>query len=311
MLVKRDCASVHTRSIATHLFPDYVLFMGKKRIDTRAIGLDVGAEFAKWLTGSEHMHYGLWSGLEVNASNLGAAQAAYTEKLFGYLPDGPLSILDIGGGAGETAKKLIALGHRVEIVVPSQSLAERCRANAPEATIHQMKFEDLEAEQRFDLCLFSESFQYIPMATALNKALELTKPGGHILIADCFRSDGIAARGKLRTPGGGHPVAQFRETVAALPLEQIALEDITEAVAPSIDLEQALFNVVGTGLARIDTELAAKRPIARWVLAHLLKLALGRRRLLRLDARLRGRFRTSEAFIQNNRYLITLLRKSL
>jgi cyclopropane fatty-acyl-phospholipid synthase-like methyltransferase len=81
------------------------------KIDTRAIGLDVGLSFIRWLTGAENLHYGLWTGLEVRASNLGAAQAAYTEKLFGLLPGGRLRILDIGGGAGETARKLLALGH--------------------------------------------------------------------------------------------------------------------------------------------------------------------------------------------------------
>ncbi len=70
-------------------------------------------------------------GLDVSAGNLRRAQDAYTEKLFALLPPGPLRILDIGGGAGETAKKLLALGHSVEIVVPSAYLAGRCRANAP------------------------------------------------------------------------------------------------------------------------------------------------------------------------------------
>jgi hypothetical protein len=101
------------------------------RIDTRAIGLDVGLGFVRWLTGAENLHYGLWTGLDVSAGNLGRAQAAYTDKLFGLLPPGKLRILDIGGGAGETAKKLIALGHEVEIVVPSALLAAHCRAERP------------------------------------------------------------------------------------------------------------------------------------------------------------------------------------
>ena len=87
-----------------------------KKIDTRAVGLDVGLAFIRWLTGAENLHYGLWTGLEVTAGNLRTAQDAYTAKLFGYLPKGPLRILDIGGGAGETAKKLLALGHSVEIL---------------------------------------------------------------------------------------------------------------------------------------------------------------------------------------------------
>ena len=89
--------------------------MGQK-IDTRAIGLDTGLALIKWLTGAENLHYGLWDGLDVTAGNLRRAQDAYTDKLFRQLPAGRLRILDIGGGAGETARKLIALGHSVEIV---------------------------------------------------------------------------------------------------------------------------------------------------------------------------------------------------
>ena len=103
--------------------------MGTK-LDTRAIGLDVGLSFIRWLTGAENLHYGLWTGLEVSAGNLRAAQDAYSDKLFRLLPEKPCRILDIGGGAGETAKKLLALGHQVDIVVPSAFLAGRCRETA-------------------------------------------------------------------------------------------------------------------------------------------------------------------------------------
>ncbi|WP_227420969.1 methyltransferase domain-containing protein [Roseitranquillus sediminis] len=283
--------------------------MAKKRMDSRSVGLDVAAEFAAWLTGAENLHYGIWSGLEVDASNLGAAQAAYTAKLFAYLPDGPLSILDIGGGAGETPKEThrprTSGGNRGS----SHSIADRCRENVPEARVHEVTFEEFEDEERFDLCLFSESLQYIPLKTALEEALKVTRRDGCILIADCFRSEGFATRGEIRPPGDGHPIASFRKAVAALPLEQLASEDITEAVAPSIDLEQGLYHVFGKALARIDLELATKRPKTRWVTAHLLKLTLGRRRVVRLNARLSGDFRTSEAFIRNSIYLVTLLRK--
>ncbi|HMS96908.1 MAG TPA: methyltransferase domain-containing protein, partial [Tabrizicola sp.] len=154
-----------------------------KKIDTRAVGLDVGLAFIRWLTGADNLHYGLWTGLEVTAGNLRAAQDAYTVKLFGYLPEGPLRILDIGGGAGETAKKLLALGHSVEIVVPSDFLAARCRINAPEATVHECRLEDFAGSGPYDLCLFSESFQYIPLDASLPICERLLAPGGHILIA--------------------------------------------------------------------------------------------------------------------------------
>jgi len=219
--------------------------MSKTKFDSRSVGLDIGLAFSRWLTGKENLHYGLWDGLEVCAGNVGAAQEAYTAKLFDLLPDGPLRILDIGGGAGETAKKLIALGHRVEIVVPSGFLADRCRANAPQAVVHEATFQEAKPEGPFDLCLFSESFQYIPLPDGLPRCVDLLKPGGHVLIADCFRSEGFSPDKVQATVGGGHRIAAFRAFLAEQPLDVQFEEDITDSVAPSIDVEQGLFNVVG------------------------------------------------------------------
>ncbi|HDR30066.1 class I SAM-dependent methyltransferase [Rhodovulum sp.] len=278
------------------------------KIDTRAMGLDAGLAFIRWLTGAENLHYGLWTGLDVTAANLGRAQAAYTDLLFSHLPEGRLRILDIGGGAGETAAKLIARGHEVEIVVPSAFPASRCRANAPAAKVHEMPFQDFASAPRFDLCLFSESFQYIPCALALDKAAGLLVPGGEILIADCFRSDSFQRGGRIRTAGGGHRLALMREEMAARGLVPLAEEDVTEAVAPSIDLEQALFNVSGHAITRIDAELAAKRPRGRWLMRRALAVVLGARRRERLAARLIGRERSAKAFCRGNRYMIFRLR---
>ena len=283
--------------------------MPKGKVDTKAVGLDAGAGFIRWLTGAENLHYGLWTDLEPVAENLGKAQEAYTEKLLGDLPEGRLSILDVGGGAGETARKLTDLGHGVDIVVPSRLLAGRCRANAPDARVHETTFEEFDSDTAFDLCLFSESFQYIPLRIALDKALQLTASGGHVLIADCFRSEGFAPGGKTRIVGGGHPVAEFRAALEACAGNVLRQEDITEAVAPSIDIEQGLFHVLGDAVTRVDAELSAKRPVMRWLLAGAAKLAFGRRRLYRLDRRIRGKERSSTVFVRNNRYLVTLIQK--
>lgn len=282
----------------------------KAKPDTRAIGLDVGLSFIRWLTGAENLHYGLWTGLEVNAGNLRAAQDAYSEKLFALLPPGKaLRILDIGGGAGETAAKLIARGHAVEIVVPSPFLAGRCRVNAPAAVVHECRFEEFASEGRFDVCLFSESFQYVPLDRALGGALGFLAPGGAVVIADCFRTE--AYRGRRAhgpKPGGGHGIVRFRAALAEAGLAIDSEEDITEAVAPSIDLEQGLFHVFGHALERIDAELAAKRPVARWGLRRLIGLGLSRRRRAALVERLSGNTRTAAEFARYNRYLMLRLR---
>lgn len=65
----------------------------------QAIGLDVGLDVLSWLTGFENLHYGYWEGMGVIAGNVGAAQSAYTDKLFELPADGPSRILDIGGQA--------------------------------------------------------------------------------------------------------------------------------------------------------------------------------------------------------------------
>ncbi|MBL9072954.1 methyltransferase domain-containing protein [Tabrizicola sp.] len=281
-----------------------------EKIDTRAVGLDVGLAFIRWLTGAENLHYGLWTGLEVTAGNLRAAQDGYTAKLFGYLPEGPLRILDIGGGAGETAKKLLALGHSVEIVVPSPFLAMRCRETAKGAVVHETTFEAFQGRGPYDLCLFSESFQYIPLAESLPKCALLLAPGGKVLIADCFRTEAYRGRkAKGPQPGGGHRLAVFQEAVAASPFTVEAEEDITDAVAPSIDLEQSLFHVLGHGVTRVSDEIRSKRPTAHWALAKGIGLFLSRKRRENLMQRLTGTTRTAESFRLYNRYQIIRLHR--
>ena len=92
---------------------------------SQSIGLDIALILSKLITGKSNLHYGIWDGLEVTMGNLCLAQEAYTENLFNYLPKKKsMKILDIGGGGGETAKKLLDKGHEVDIIVPSKELAK-------------------------------------------------------------------------------------------------------------------------------------------------------------------------------------------
>ncbi len=278
-----------------------------RKIDTKAIGLDAGLSFIHWLTGAENLHYGLWTGLEVTAGNLRAAQEAYTDLLFSFLPLEPLRILDIGGGAGEVARKLLALGHQVEIVVPSAFLAGRCRKNAPGAIVHECLFEEWPMQAgAFDLCLFAESFQYIPADLALSRCRQALRPGGTILIADCFRSAAGGGSKGTRHVGGGHGLSKVRTLIEGD--EVLAERDISETVAPSIDLEAGFFHVLGHSLSRLDAEIASVRPNAHWMLHRALKALLSARRRERLADRFYGDGRSAAQFLIHNRYMILHLR---
>ena len=238
-------------------------FQKNNALDTKALGLEVSLAIAKFVTGKENMHYGVWDNLDPCLENLGKAQEQYTKLLFKYFPKKKkLKILDIGGGAGETAKKLISLGHSVTIIVPSDILSKRCLENTNnKAKVHNIKFEDYEPKknQTFDLCLFSESFQYIPAKIALKKAKGLLNKGGQILVADCFRSD-VKHSSHNRRPGGGHPLSEMLKLIKDIDLNIISKKEITKSVAPSLDIEQKFYNVVGVGIDKVQQGLVASHP---------------------------------------------------
>ena len=253
------------------------------------------------------MHYGVWDNLDPCLENLGKAQEQYTKLLFKYFPKKKkLKILDIGGGAGETAKKLISLGHSVTIIVPSDILSKRCLENTNnKAEVHNIKFEDYEPKknQTFDLCLFSESFQYIPAKIALKKAKGLLNKGGQILVADCFRSD-VKHSSHNRRPGGGHPLSEMLKLLKDIDLNIISKKEITKSVAPSLDIEQKFYNVVGVGIDKVQQGLVASHPWKMKLFNLVYKTIVNQKKRRRLHDRIYGNIRNSDNFIKFNHYMI-------
>ena len=289
------------------------IFKKKKKEYSRLVGLDIALKVSSFVTGKEHLHYGLWEKLDVTLENLGKAQEAYTNLLFKYLPkkepQKKLEILDIGGGAGENAKKLIERGHRVTIIVPSKILAEHAKINTnKKAEILITTFEDyIPKSNSFDLCLFAESFQYIPIKTALKKASILLKNNGEILIADCFRSDKKQI-GIIRQPGGGASLKSMEKELEIQKFKILVRKEITKLVAPSVELEQKFYNTLGFSINRIVTSLNVNRPITLKFLKIIYKISISKRRRKRLEKRLFENTRTADSFIKYNHYMIYKLR---
>ena len=289
------------------------IFKKKKKEYSRLVGLDIALKVSSFVTGKEHLHYGLWEKLDVTLENLGKAQEAYTNLLFKYLPkkepQKKLEILDIGGGAGENAKKLIERGHRVTIIVPSKILAEHAKINTnKKAEILITTFEDyIPKYNSFDLCLFAESFQYIPIKTALKKASMLLKNNGEILIADCFRSDKKQI-GIIRQPGGGASLKSMEKELEIQKFKILVRKEITKLVAPSVELEQKFYNTLGFSINRIITSLNVNRPITLKFLKIIYKIFFSKRRRKRLEKRLFENTRTADSFIKYNHYMIYKLK---
>ena len=200
-----------------------------------ALGYVIGHHFLNM----QDLHYGYWpEGLEPVPQNLARAQAHYTDFLMSHIPAGVKSVLDVGCGAGNTARKLLERGYRVDCVSPNGVLTDVAKQVLKgRGDIFETRFQDLQTERRYDLILFSESLLFIPLEQAFTKALSLLTPGGHVLITDIFR---VPAEGKSPI-GGGHELPRFREAIARFPLEPTLDLDMTDGIAPTFDLLDAAY----------------------------------------------------------------------
>ena len=223
-----------------------------------ALGFVVGHHFL----GMQDLHYGYWpEGLAPVPQNLARAQANYTDFLMSHMPSGVKSVLDVGCGAGNTARKLLERGFKVDCVSPNGVLTSVAKeVLAGRGDIFETRFQDLQTDRRYDLILFSESLLFIPLDEAFRKALSLLNRGGHILITDIFR---VPAEGKSPI-GGGHELPRFRETIARFPLAPTLDLDMTDGIAPTFDLLDAAYReAIQPAYQLIFSRLEAKYP---WVM---------------------------------------------
>src|SRR6185503_11516759 len=144
-------------------------------------GLALGYVIGHHFLNMQDLHYGYWpQGLARVPQNLAQAQSNYTDFLMSHIPPGVKSVLDVGCGAGNTARKLLERGFTVDCVSPNGVLTSVARqVLAGRGDIFETRFQDLQTERRYDLVLFSESLLFIPLEEAFTKALSLLNPGGH------------------------------------------------------------------------------------------------------------------------------------
>lgn len=226
-------------------------------------GLALGYIVGHHLLEMQDLHYGYWpEGLPVTMRNLAQAQAHYTDLIIANIPNGVRTILDVGCGAGNNARKLLERGFEVDCVSPNGFLTDVAKqVLAGRATVFETKFQELETDRRYDLVLFSESLLFIrPLDVAFTKALGLLNPGGHVLITDIFK---VPAEGKSPI-GGGHQLEVFRETMARHPFAPVAEVDMTDGIAPTFDLlDRAYREMIQPAYGLLLGRLSAQYP---WVM---------------------------------------------
>ena len=212
------------------------------KYNSKVVGLDVGLLIGKFFMETEDLHYGYWPhDKTATAQNFAEAQQRHSQLIIDHIPEGVENILDVGSGSGNLAKKLISLGYHVDCVIPSEFLAERVKQKLDEnSKIHICKFEAVETNVTYDLILFSESFQYIPMDKSIPKIQKLLSPNGHLLICDVFHKN-VPGKSPMR---GGHRWDYFEKIIEESNLKLTCELDITEETAPTYDfLNQLLTDV--------------------------------------------------------------------
>jgi len=215
----------------------------RKKIDSRETGLEIGLIFARYFLKTEHLHYGYWlEGLDIDIRNLPRAQENHSNFIISNIPDGTRTIMDIGCGAGRFTLKLINLGYQVDCVSPDPMLIKRTRGLLGDKShIFECNFEELQTENRYDMVLFSESFQYVDLEKGLQNSLKFLNDNGYLLICDFFKTD-TEGKSALR---GGHRLTEFYDLISNYPFKSAKDIDITRETAPNLTLIDDFFKEVG------------------------------------------------------------------
>lgn len=288
----------------------------KERHGSRELALVL----AQQLLAIEDLHYGLWDAdLPLQLGNMAQAQQRYSELLLGHI-DTLLGahpaprLLDVGCGTGHLLEQLLERGYHADAVNPSAALNRQVRARLARypdrpATLYESDFQSLplsELRARYDVLLFSESFQYIPLATLFSHSAELLRPGGQLLVCDFFKTDahGDGAIGD-HSFSGGHLLASLYEHLQAVPFTLQYDEDLTARISPNIALlDEWLTQRLLPASQTINDYLSGRYPLR----TRLLKW-LARHKLARLRYKYLSGHRSQAMFEKYKSYRLLILQR--
>lgn len=267
--------------------------------------MDLAYIFMRYFFETEYMHFGYWEeGVVPKPLNLKRAQELYAEKLLAMIPEGVESILEVGCGSGEMAKRLLDMGYKVEIVSPPNVMTDFAQEKLGDrAKLNESKFEDFVTEKRYDLILFSESFQFVETEPGLNKAADY---GKYILISDVFKNE---KEGKSPI-GGGHGYWHFKELLARKGIIEIEDRDVSRQISPQFDMEADITENFIKPLLKVLRRIDANNSFVARTFVRIL-LFFNRKNLAKQEEKhLKGKIRHGESFRKYKFYRFVLLKSS-
>lgn len=223
-----------------------------KKVSPNEIGLEIGLVLSRFFLNTEHLHFGYWpDGLSVNLDNLKEAQDYHSNQILESIPEGVKTILDVGSGSGGLAEKLVSKKYTVECVSPNEYLSDAIESKLKSSVIvHRNTFEKLKTEKKYDLVLFSESFQYVNIKNSLDKIPKVLSDNGHLLICDFFRQPSTGTK----PLGGGHDWKVFQDSLASYSFKELINKDITKETARTYDLINQIINEVADPVRNLSAK---------------------------------------------------------
>jgi SAM-dependent methyltransferase len=192
---------------------------------------DRALRFYHEVLGMERLHYGIWLPEdELTLEKLKEAQERYENYLIDNIPDGVMSILDVGCGTGIMTKKLIGLGYNAEGLSPDINNKAAFTKNV-NATFHNITFEEFSATNQYDCIIMSESAQYISIGKLFENAKRALKKGGYLMILDYF----VLKNASGALSKSGHHYDNFMNYIHNNDLTIVSEHDITESVTKTLD----------------------------------------------------------------------------
>ena len=223
----------------------------KEKISTSAYGLRLYTDVFHL----DALHFGLFDKNDpLTLDGLKIAQKRYTNRLIELIPKCVKKILDVGCGTGSNAEELIKKGYNVSCLSPDsyqeQKVKERLSANV---IFYKSKFEDFVSNEKFDLILFSESVQYIPLKALFSKSKDMLIDGGYILASDYFRKE----LGKYYKTC--QLVDDFFNLSKEAGFKEIYKENITERVVPTLVVGKNIYEGYALPIVNIVKDFLLER----------------------------------------------------